>query len=81
MRFGNATTTIANVSIGRRQTTLTRPTHVPGIREGNTKGSLAREAGIHQVRDMARSTAERSTGINPHKRNPIDPRSPNLSPP
>lgn len=73
--------TIANVTVGRPQTRPSRPSHIRGIREGNARGSIGREVGIIPVgADMARGTAHRSTGINPARRNPIDPRSPNLSP-
>lgn len=53
------------------------PSHVPGIAEGNARGSYLRQLG-HQP--DGRSTAARSTGINPQAREPIDPRMPNLSP-
>jgi len=52
-------------------------THVCGVRSGNKWGSYAREPG-HQP--DGRSTARRSTGINPEARNPILPEMPNLSP-
>jgi hypothetical protein len=52
--------------------------HVPGVREGNEPGSYERMRG--HLPD-GRVTAERSTGINAEKRNPIDPRMPNLPPP
>ena len=52
--------------------------HTPGIRQGNAPGSYDKQAG--HLPD-GRSTAARSTGINPGKRDPIDPRMPNLSPP
>ena len=51
--------------------------HTPGIRQGNAPGSYARQPGH---RPDGRSTARRSTGINPKARDPIDPRMPNLSP-
>ena len=52
-------------------------THVPGIKQGNSKGNY--EAQIGHLPD-GRSTADRSTGINAKAREPIDPRMPNLSP-
>ncbi|BDG01374.1 hypothetical protein [Anaeromyxobacter oryzae] len=73
----------ANLRVGRRDVAPTAPSHVPGIREGNQPGSIEREVGIHQDprdRRFATATAERSTGINPRARNPIDPRMPNLQP-
>ena len=53
------------------------PAHTPGVRQGNATGSYEKSPG--HLPD-GRSTAERSTGINPKKREPIDPRMPNLSP-
>jgi hypothetical protein len=51
--------------------------HVPGIRQGNAKGSYEKMAG-HNADGT--SSAARSTGINPKDREPIDPSMPNLSP-
>jgi hypothetical protein len=72
---------VGNLVVGKADVEPSRPSHVAGVREGNRKGSLERQRGIHPV-DLwkATGTAERSTGINPHLRNPIDPRMPNLSP-
>jgi hypothetical protein len=53
------------------------PTHVKGINVGNQPGQLAKQKG--HLED-GRVTSERSTGINPKGRNPIDPRMPNLPP-
>jgi hypothetical protein len=53
------------------------PAHTPCVKQGNSKGNYERQAG-HEP--DGRSTAERSTGINPKGREPIDPRMPNLSP-
>jgi hypothetical protein len=53
------------------------PTHVKGIKEGNSKGNYEKQAGHNPD---GTSTAERSTGVGASKRNPIDPRMPNLSP-
>ncbi len=75
--------TFANLKVGKAQTSPSRPSHVRGIREGNRRGNLDRERGIHPDPDdprFAKGTAERSTGINAKARNPIDPRMPNLSP-
>lgn len=72
---------ISNITVGKPDTTVTRPSHVRGVNEGNEAGALSKEAGIFPYgRWGARGTARRSTGINADKRNPIDPRSPNLSP-
>ena len=53
------------------------PAHVKGIKQGNSKGNYESQAGH---KPDGRSTAERSTGINPKAREPIDPSMPNLSP-
>jgi hypothetical protein len=53
------------------------PAHVKGIKQGNSTGNYEKQAG--HLPD-GRSTAERSTGVNPGGREPIDPRMPNLSP-
>jgi hypothetical protein len=51
--------------------------HKKGIAQGNAKGNYDKMAGHHAD---GRSSAERSTGIDPKGREPIDPRMPNLSP-
>ena len=51
--------------------------HTPGVNEGNSKGAYDSMVGH---KPDGRSTAERSTGVNPKGREPIDPRMPNLSP-
>ncbi|AKU90139.1 hypothetical protein [Vulgatibacter incomptus] len=57
------------------------PTHVPGVHMGGRVGSMRREPGIDaRGPSEAVGTARRSTGINAGDRNPINPRSPNLSP-
>jgi hypothetical protein len=53
------------------------PAHVKGIPQGNARGNYDKMAG--HLPD-GRSTAERSTSINPENEQPIDPRMPNLSP-
>jgi hypothetical protein len=53
------------------------PSHVKGIKQGNATGNYERMAGH---KPDGRSTAERSTSINPKGAEPIDPRMPNLSP-
>ena len=52
-------------------------THICGVRSGNKPGNYQAEPG--HLPD-GRSTARRSTGINPEARNPILPDMPNLSP-
>jgi hypothetical protein len=53
------------------------PSHTKGIKQGNAPGNYDSQPG--HLPD-GRSTAQRSTGINPEDRNPIDPGMPNLSP-
>jgi hypothetical protein len=53
------------------------PSHVKGIKQGNSRGNYDKMAG-HEP--DGRSTAERSTGVNADGAQPIDPRMPNLSP-
>jgi hypothetical protein len=53
------------------------PSHVRGIKQGNSKGNYASMPGHSPD---GKSTARRSTGINPANREPIDPRMPNISP-
>jgi hypothetical protein len=71
------TAVVANVHVGRPHVRPDKPSHTPGVREGNALGGYAREAG--HLPD-GRATARRSTGINPEARNPIDARMPNLPP-
>ncbi len=61
---------IANVRVGRPQTTVTASAHIPGVREGNEPNHTP----------IPKFPAERSTGINPAHQDPIDPRSPKLTP-
>jgi hypothetical protein len=74
---------VANVKVGKPDVTSDRPSHIKGVREGNNPGG-APQAGIipyqEGIHNQARGTASRSTGINPHDMNPIDPRMPNISP-
>jgi hypothetical protein len=63
--------------LGRRQTPPDKPTHTPGTLQGNATGNYASQAGF--LPD-GRGTAARATGVNADKREPIDPRMPNLMP-
>jgi hypothetical protein len=65
------------VKTGRPDVRPDAPSHTPGIREGNQPGACERMPG--HLPD-GRSTARRSTGVNPKGAEPIDPRMPNLSP-
>ena len=66
-----------HVKTGKADVRHDDPAHVRGIHQGNEPGSYDKMAG-HTA--DGRSTAARSTGINPKAREPIDPRMPNLSP-
>ncbi|HZP40402.1 MAG TPA: hypothetical protein VFD84_02700 [Candidatus Binatia bacterium] len=68
----------ANLVVGRPAVSPSWPAHTKGVREGNARGAYGWEKG--HLKD-GRSTARRSTGINWRRRNPIDPKMPNLSPP
>ena len=63
--------------VGRKEPKTDKPTHTRGVKQGNATGSYESMSG--HLPD-GRSTAERSTGINPKGAEPIDPRMPNLSP-
>jgi hypothetical protein len=65
------------IRVGKPQVDVEAPTHVAGTSAGNDPGHYEKMEG--HLAD-GRSTAERSTGINHDARNPIDPKSPNLSP-
>ncbi len=54
------------------------PSHTPGVPAGNDPGNYEKMPG--HLPD-GRSTAERSTGINPSKHGPMLPQMPNISPP
>ncbi len=69
---------MANIRVGKPHVKPDKPSHVRGVREGNSTGHYQRQKG-HEP--DGRSTAQRSTGIAPKDHNPIDPRMPNLSPP
>jgi hypothetical protein len=54
------------------------PAHTPGVLQGNSTGNYEKQAGHHPD---GRSSAARSTGVNPAKHEPLLPQMPNLSPP
>lgn len=66
-----------NIRVGKPQTSPDATAHRGGVREGNEPGAYEKQTG--HLPD-GKSTAARSTGINPKARNPIDSRMPNLSP-
>lgn len=67
-----------NLRVGKADVNPATPSHHSGVRQGNEPGSYEKMAG-HNADGT--STAARSTGIRPDAHDPIDPRSPNLSPP
>jgi len=67
-----------NLKVGKADAAPDLPSHVKGTKQGNATGNYEKSAG--HLPD-GRSTAARSTGIQPEKHEPIDPRMPNLSPP
>ena len=69
---------ISGIRVGPPDVSQATPGHVPGVRTGNKPGSFEKEPG--HLPD-GRSTARRSTGINPKDRDPILPEMPNLTPP
>ena len=75
------TKTVSNIKVGKPQVDPMRPTHVRGVREGNAVGNMAEDESLEPDGDGARATtARRSTGISPKSHEPIDPKSPKLSP-
>jgi hypothetical protein len=68
-----------NLVVGKPDIDPERPSHVRGVHEGNQRGAYERMDGHWP---NGKSTAARSTGIDPDARNPILPElMPNLSPP
>ena len=68
---------MAELRIGKPAAKPDDPRHIKGVKQGNSKGNYESQTG-HEP--DGRSTAARSTGINPKAREPVDPRMPNLSP-
>ena len=68
---------MADLRIGEPDVKPDDPSHVKGVKSGNSVGNYESQDG--HLKD-GRGTADRATGINPDKRNPIDPRMPNLMP-
>jgi hypothetical protein len=66
------------IKLGKPDVTPDKPSHTDGVHSGNATGRYEDQVG-HLPN--GKSTAARSTGINPHKRDPIIPGMPNLSPP
>jgi hypothetical protein len=68
---------MANIRVGKPDVSPDLPAHTPGVMQGNAPGNYEKQEG-HET--DGRSTAKRSTGINPDAMEPIDPSMPNLSP-
>jgi hypothetical protein len=65
------------IRVGKPDVSPDTPAHVAGIRQGNATGNYEKQVG--HLPD-GRSTARRSTGVNPSAHDPILPAMPNLSP-
>ncbi len=65
------------IKVGKPDTSPDTPAHTPGVKIGNSKGHYEKQQG-HLPGGV--STAERSTGVDAKRRNPIIPGMPNLSP-
>ena len=65
------------LKLGKSDKKTDNPTHVKGIKQGNSRGNYEKMDG--HLSD-GRSTAARSTGISVSAAEPIDPRMPNLPP-
>ena len=68
---------MAHVKTGNADIRPDVPSHVKGIKQGNSKGNYESMPGHNPD---GTSTARRSTGIDPKDHDPIDPRMPNISP-
>ena len=68
---------MGNIRTGKAEVKPDALAHRAGVKQGNSTGNYESQAGHHPD---GRSSAQRSTGINAKKREPIDPRMPNLSP-
>jgi len=72
--------------MSKHDTSRDAPAHDAGTRKGEEMHGGGHEAGRHDKgtthagRPAGGSTARDSTGINPDKRNPIDPSMPNMPP-
>lgn len=68
---------MTHIKVGKPDVAPDALAHVPGVRQGNSKGSYARSPGH---REDETSTSRRSTGVSPGAHNAILPEMPNLSP-
>jgi hypothetical protein len=66
------------IRVGKPDVSHDKPAHVAGVKQGNSTRHYEKSKG--HLPD-GRSTAARSTGVNPKAHEPILPGMPNLSPP
>jgi hypothetical protein len=66
------------IETGKADTTQDSAAHTPGNNQGNSIGNYEKQKGHLPG---GKRTAAASTGIDPGKHGPIDPRMPNLPPP
>jgi hypothetical protein len=77
---------MGDIRVGKPDTKPDISAHTPGVSQGNEPGGIEGDPGLYETgetgagRPTAKSTARKSTGINPEARNPIDPNSPSLPP-
>jgi hypothetical protein len=68
---------MAEIRTGKPDVKPDLAAHTPGVTQGNAPGNYEKQKG-HE--SDGKSTAKRSTGVNPDAMEPIDPSMPNLSP-
>lgn len=72
---------VGSLRVGKADVAPDKPSHVPGVREGNNQKGRFRKQGLTPVGTLkAWAFANRSTGIRPKAHGPIDPRMPHLPP-
>jgi hypothetical protein len=69
---------MAEIRVGKPDVRPDKAAHVAGVRRGNHHLGLFKRQPGHLPDD--RSTARRSTGINPKTKDPVMPGMPNISP-
>lgn len=68
---------MAGIRVGKPDVRPDLAAHTPGVAQGNSPGNYEKQTGHNTD---GRSSAKRSTGVNPEAMEPIDPSMPNLSP-
>ena len=77
---------MGNIRVGKADTKPDKPAHTKGVNAGNEPGGIEGDPGLYFTgeigagRPSVKATMRMSTGVNPERRNPIDPNSPNLPP-